>query len=147
MGRSPSARRPGSDRYKVRVSWQEGGKQRQACRRFRTMGEARRWGTEQENKRNRGGVLRQATRVTLNEWLDRWLRSLPDLAARTRVDYERVTARYWRGPLGSYRLDQLTTQAIRDVLADMDQRGLSPRTRHRRAPCSGSPWARRWTTG
>jgi integrase len=116
-------------RYKVRVSWQEGKRQRQTCRRFRTMGEARRWGTEQENRRHHGGVLRQATRVTLNEWLDRWLRSLPDLAARTRVDYERVTARYWRGPLGGYRLDQLTTQQVRDVLADLAARGLSARTR------------------
>lgn len=115
-------------RYKVRVSWQEGKRQRQACRRFRTMGEAKRWGTEQENKRNRGGVLRQSTKVTLNEWLDRWLRSLHDLAARTRVDYENVTARYWREPLGNYRLDQITTQVIRDVLADMAARGLSPRT-------------------
>ena len=40
------------------------------------MGEAKRWGTEQENKRNRGGILRQATRVTLKEWLDR---NLPDM--------------------------------------------------------------------
>jgi integrase len=93
------------------------------------MGEAKCWGTEQENKRHHGGMLRQATRVTLSDWLDRRLRSLPDLAARTRVDYERVTTRYWRGPLGSYRLDQITTQTIRDVLADMEQRGLSPRTR------------------
>jgi integrase len=30
--------------------------------------------------------------------------------------------------LGNYRLEQLTTQAIRDVLADMAARGLSPRT-------------------
>jgi integrase len=92
------------------------------------MGAARKWGTEMENKRHHGGVLRQSTRVTLNEWLDRWLRSL-HVSARTRADYENITRRYWREPLGGYRLDQLTRQAIRDVLADMEAQGLSPRTR------------------
>jgi integrase len=115
-------------RYRVRISWQEGPRQRQVARSFRTLGEARRWGTETENHRHKGGVLRVASRLTLAEWLDKWLRSLHDLSARTRVDYERVTARYWRGPLGSFRLDQVTTQQIRDVLADMQARGLSPRT-------------------
>jgi integrase len=108
----------GTVRYKVRVSWMEGGKQRQVCERFRTLAEAQEYQTKQKGKRDHG-TLRRTTRLTLNEHFDVWLRSLHDRGARTRVDYENVTRRYWRPMLGNFRLNQLTTPVIRDALADM----------------------------
>jgi integrase len=118
----------GTVRYKVRISWQEGGKQRERCKRFTTFEAARRWQAEKEHHRHRGLKPRPATRRTLNEHLDLWLTGLT-VAARTKVDYHKVVARYWRPALGTLRLDQLTTEDVRQVLAEMGERGLSPRTR------------------
>jgi integrase len=118
----------GTVRYKVRVSWQEGGRQRQVCKRFTTFESARQWKTKTEHDRHRGTKPRPQSRRTLNEHLDSWLAGL-SVAARTRVDYENIVKRYWREPLGHYRLSELTTEHIRRVLAEMQAKGLSPRTR------------------
>lgn len=122
------AKADGSVRYKVRVSWMEGGKQRQVCRRFDRFEDARRWKTEEENNRHHGVKPRPVARRTLSEHFDSWLAGL-DVSARTAVDYENVTRRYWRPTLGSFRLDQITTEDVVRVLAEMKARGLSPRTR------------------
>ena len=120
--------RDGVVRWEARVSWMEGGKQRHLSRRFPTKAEAQVWRTQMEAERNRSGRLVRSSALTLNAHLDQWLATLHDLSARTRVDYENVTRRYWRPTLGEERLDRLTTPAIRTVLADMSEAGLSPTT-------------------
>src|SRR4051794_3570771 len=118
----------GTVRYKVRVSWMEGGKQRQVCRRFDRFEAARQWQTQEENNRHHGVKPRPVTRRSLNEHLDQWLAG-PDGAARTGGVYENGVKEYWRPARGNFRLDQITTDEVVRVRGDRSARGLSPRTR------------------
>jgi integrase len=114
-------------KYLARVSRQVDGKQREIARRFRLKKDAQRWEREQKAKVERGDWVQPST-ATLNTFLDTWLVGVQNANQRTRSDYRRILATYIRPALGSVRLDQLSTTAIRSALADLSARGLSPRT-------------------
>jgi integrase len=120
-------RSEGKKKWLARVSWQVGGKQVQKGKRFATQAEAVRWAREEETKLDRGIMIRPA-KISLDEYLDGWLASMMEANQRTKEHYGAMLSRYIRPKLGSVRLDQLTTHAIRSVLAGLSAKGLSPRT-------------------
>jgi integrase len=111
----------GTVRYQVRVSWMNGTKQVRVARRFKTFEAARRWATKAKHTADGGGTVQRRTRLTLDQYLDQWLKGLTVGGARTRVDYENVAKRYWRPTLGHHRLDQITRQHVKEVLARMSR--------------------------
>lgn len=76
------------------------------------------------------GELVEPTRETVGKYLDRWLRDAakPRVQPRTLHDYRGLVRRYIRPALGDLRLHQLTPMQIQALYAEMQERGLSPRT-------------------
>lgn len=75
------------------------------------------------------GMVYDAQRQTLDEYLDIWLESVakPRLRGRTYADYRDLMKRYIRQPLGTVKLANLKALHIQRVYAAMQERGLSPR--------------------
>lgn len=75
------------------------------------------------------GIFVEPSRMTLSEYLDKWLDSAarPRVSQRTADGYEGLLRRYIKEPLGSKRLDDLKALDIQRVYADMQARGLSAR--------------------
>lgn len=73
------------------------------------------------------GVFVEPNRLTLDEYLDKWLESAarPRVKERTADGYEGVLRRYIREPLGDKRLDQLRPLDIQKVYGQMQMSGLS----------------------
>jgi integrase len=115
------------DKYLARVSRQLDGKQKELAKRFRLKKDAERWEREQKAKVERGEWT-QPSKMTLNAYLDGWLEGVQNANQRTREDYRRILATYIRPALGTVRLDQLSTTAIRAALSALSARGLAPRT-------------------
>lgn len=76
------------------------------------------------------GRFAGSQRVTLNEYLDRWLESAakPRVAAKTFEDYESLLRVHIRPALGPARLDKLTPLSVQEVYNQMTTAGLSART-------------------
>lgn len=76
------------------------------------------------------GTYVEPSGQTLGEYLTSWLESYPRLAVspRTYEDYRHRLTHDVLPALGEKRLDQLTLLDIQRLYADMDARGLSPRT-------------------
>lgn len=76
------------------------------------------------------GILTEATNLTLNEFIDRWLETAikSRVSQRTAASYCFLLHKYIREPLGSQKLENLKTLDIQRVYADMLAKGLSART-------------------
>jgi integrase len=75
------------------------------------------------------GVDLGAAKITLDEYLDRWLKAKKgDLSPRTYVDYEDILRLYARPSLGSKRLDQLRPLDLQGVYDHLIERKLSGNT-------------------
>jgi integrase len=76
------------------------------------------------------GLLVEAERMTLNEFLDKWLETSvkPHLRVKTYRGYKSSLGRYFREPLGAKRLGKVTTMDIQSVYADMLSKKLAPAT-------------------
>ena len=95
-------------------------------------------GTKKDAQKYLNSVLRsrdlgtyvEPTRMTLDTYLDQWL----EKSARTRVsprtfgDYQKLLARYVRPKLGDRRLDSIRPLDLQGLIAELEGRGLSPRT-------------------
>src|SRR6185369_15352064 len=76
------------------------------------------------------GTLIAPTRLTLNEFLDKWLdvSARPRLRERTFEHYGELLDRYVRKPIGAYTLTSIQSLDIQNLYAEMQTRGLSART-------------------
>ena len=75
------------------------------------------------------GTYVEPTKLTLNSYLDRWLKSAGSaLAERTLDDYTRLLARYIRPKLGTARLDALRPLHLQEIYDAMERAGLGART-------------------
>ncbi|MEW6047012.1 MAG: site-specific integrase [Bacillota bacterium] len=76
------------------------------------------------------GTFAEPTRMTLDEYLDKWLEAAvkPRVQTRTYEDYEAILKRYVREPLGAKRLHQLMPLDIQGVYSKLLDRGLSAKT-------------------
>lgn len=76
------------------------------------------------------GILTEATNLTLNEFIDRWLETAikSRVSKRTAASYDFLLRKYIREPLGSLKLENVKTLDIQKVYADMLAKGLSART-------------------
>lgn len=75
------------------------------------------------------GVFVEPAAMSINEYLDRWLRDAarPRVSRRTADGYAGLLERYIRGPLGHRQLDKLQPLDIQKVYGEMLARGLSAR--------------------
>ncbi len=82
--------------------------------------------------RNRDlGTYVEPNRITLANYLDRWLRSKHSVSPRTRETYELILRKHVRPVLGSRRLDSLEPADLQDLIDRLGERAgreLSPRT-------------------
>jgi integrase len=80
-------------------------------------------------RQNDLGVLGDASRQTLNEYLDFWLMSIAKsrVSERTHTDYCDLMRRYVRGVIGKVLLGDLRATQIQKLYADMQTKGLSAR--------------------
>jgi integrase len=123
-----------SGRWLVRVSYMQDGKQKEISKTFTRRREAEAWQRHHEVNRD-AGTFRRPSRMTVDAYLDQWLREVQGrIDDRTRRDHEGICERYLRPALGTRRLDQVRVTDVRDMLAGLTARGLSPRTvNHARA--------------
>lgn len=75
------------------------------------------------------GTFVEPTAMSVNEYLDRWLRDAarPRVSRRTADGYAGLLERYIRQPLGHKRVDKLQPLDIQAVYGAMQARGLSAR--------------------
>jgi hypothetical protein len=71
-------------------------------------------------------------KITLNQFLDRWLRvaARPKLRPKSYRDYQALLDRYLRPALGERLLQNLTPLDLQAAFHAIHERGLSPRTVH-----------------
>ena len=76
------------------------------------------------------GTFVEASQRTLEDFLNEWLEVSvkPRVRQRTHQDYSSLAARYLIPSLGHLRLSQISATDIQRVYADLQERGLSPRT-------------------
>lgn len=71
------------------------------------------------------GVLAQPDRITVGEWLARWLDAKkPSLAAKTNHNYEKLVERHIEPHLGRKRLQALRPVDLHDLYAALTRKGL-----------------------
>ena len=94
------------------------------------------------------GVYVEPARVTLNQYLDKWLETAakPRVAPRTLGDYKVILKTYVRPQLGDRRLDQIRLLDVQGLVTQMLEKGLSPRTIRLAHAILGSAFkqAQRW---
>lgn len=75
------------------------------------------------------GISIEASNLTLNDYLDRWLHDVVRIrvSERTADGYAGLLDRYVRKPLGNKKIETLNTLDFQKVYADMQSRGLSAR--------------------
>jgi integrase len=75
------------------------------------------------------GTFVEPSRLTINEYLDRWLEGVarPRVSRRTADGYTALLERYIRKSLGQKRLDKLQPLDIQATYSEMLRRGLSAR--------------------
>ena len=76
------------------------------------------------------GTFTEPRRISLNDYLDRWLETAakPRLRPRTYAEYADLLNWYLRPALGRRQLEQIAPLDIQAVYTEMQERGLSPRT-------------------
>lgn len=79
--------------------------------------------------RPRAGVFVEPAAMSVNEYLDRWLRDAarPRVSRRTADGYAGLLDRYIRASLGHKQLDKLQPLDIQRVYGEIQARGLSAR--------------------
>jgi len=93
------------------------------------MREAQAYLTKKSRERDLGRDL-EGAKITLNEYLDRWIQSTvkPRVREKTRQDYEGMPRRYIRPHLGEIVLASMRPLDIQATYQQMIERGLSGRT-------------------
>jgi integrase len=93
------------------------------------MREAQAYLTKKLRERDLGGDL-QGAKITLNEYLDRWLQTAvkPRVRQKTWQDYDGILRRYIRPGLGDRVLVSMRPMGIQASYQRMIERGLSART-------------------
>lgn len=78
------------------------------------------------------GTLLEPTRMTLDEYLDHWLKTAvkPRVRPSTLAEYKATLRRYVREPLGAYRLQQVQPADVQAVYAAMRDQGISGSVRY-----------------
>lgn len=76
------------------------------------------------------GTLVEPARVSVGEFLDRWLEEAvrPRVRTRTAADYAFLLDRYIRPHLGAHRLDHLAPVDVQEAVNALGSAGLSPKT-------------------
>lgn len=76
------------------------------------------------------GIFIEPTKLTLNEYLDKWIEVAlkPRVRAKTFSNYMQLINLYIRPDLGKINLAKITPLAIQKVYSDMLDNGLSART-------------------
>jgi hypothetical protein len=94
-----------------------------------SMREAQAYLTKKLRERDLGRDL-EGTKITLNEYLDRWLDTAvkPRVRQKTCQDYDGILRRYIRPGLGDRVLVSIRPMDIQTTYQGMIERGLSPRT-------------------
>jgi integrase len=94
-----------------------------------SMREAQAYLTKKLRERDLGRDL-EGAKITLNEYLDRWLETAvkPRVRQKTCQDYEGIVRRYIRPGLGDRVLISMRPLDIQTTYQEMIERGLSPRT-------------------
>ena len=94
-----------------------------------SMREAQAYLTKKLRERDLGRDL-EGAKITLNEYLDRWLETAvnPRVRQKTCQDYDGILRRYIRPRLGDRVLASMLPMDIQTTYQGMIERGLSPRT-------------------
>ena len=94
-----------------------------------SMREAQAYLTKKLRERDLGRDL-EGAKITLNEYLDRWLETAvkPRVRQKTCQDYDGILRRYIRPGLGERVLASMRPMEIQTTYQGMIERGLSPRT-------------------
>src|SRR6201982_1417617 len=94
-----------------------------------TMREAQAYPTRKLRERDLGRDL-EGAKITLNEYLDRWLKTVvgPRVRPKTLQDYQGMLHRYVRPILGERVLAGLRPLDLQTMYLQMTERGLSART-------------------
>lgn len=125
----------------------ETGKRRWRTRQVGTHDEAKALQAEWTMEYKRGTAL-EPTKTTVAALLDEWLRvELPNtVRPENQQPYEIVVNRHLKPALGSLPVQKLTTQHVEQLLADMQERGLSSslRTKTRMRLSSALKLGMRW---
>ena len=75
------------------------------------------------------GVLVKDEKLTLNEYLDKWLKIIkPRVAEQTFNSYELMLRVYIRPHVGKLKLSDIRIMTVQNVYSEMQEDGLSPRT-------------------
>ena len=82
-------------------------------------------------QRNKTGALTEATKITVAQFLDRWLNDIARLTVRdsTHRRYADLVRLHINSRIGGVRLLRLTACDVQGIFAAMEEKGLSPRTR------------------
>jgi integrase len=109
----------------------ESGKRRQVWRKAESKSDAKQIADELIREiDNEGDTILTGDKVTLNQYLDQWLKNAarPRLSERTISDYEDLLRRYVRPALGPRVLSQVKPLNIQALYTDMQGKRLSART-------------------
>jgi integrase len=76
------------------------------------------------------GTFVEPVKLTMNEYLDRWLVTVAKarLRERTYDDYSEKLGRYVRSHIGKLKLSDVRSLDVQAIYTAMSERGLSPRT-------------------
>ena len=104
-------------------------------------------GTKRDAQKFLNSVLRsrdlgqyvEPNRVSLDEYLDRWLRSKHSVASRTREDYAQILRVHVRPVLGSRRLDSLHPADVQELIDKLSERAQEAAKRRRKAQGKRTP--------
>ena len=110
----------------IDLGWQQG-RRRRKCFYGTTRAEVREKLTRSLGEVQRGGVVDLDGRVTVGQYLDRWL-STVSVRRKTTRSYQQFIALHLKPGLGRIRLTKLTPVAVRTFLSEKEQSGLSART-------------------
>lgn len=107
----------------------ETGKRRQIWRSAQSITEAKRIRDELLQQIRKGGTKKFESRISLNEYLDKWLASVaPTVREVTYEDYEAQLRRYVRPTIGNLRVTEVEPAHIQSIVKSMQERGLEART-------------------
>ena len=109
----------------------EDGKRRQVWRRAESKSEAKELAKELIHDLDEyGETVLTGDRITLDQYLDHWLRAAakPRLRERTYTDYDEMLTRYVRPVIGRKVLSNVRPLDIQSLYSDMLERDLSART-------------------
>lgn len=121
----------GAVTWQVRVKLGPGpdGKPRELVKTYKLQREAKAY-VEDTRKDIRGGKVVEPSKLTLGEYLDRWLEDAakPALRANTLESYSDYLKLYVRPELAGFKLDQLSPLVLQRFVNGMTEKGLAPRT-------------------